>query len=238
MLRFVLIGCGRISKRHADLLGNRQIKGAELAAVCDVVSEKAARLASAFGVPHYTDMHEMCSREVYDVIVVLTESGLHAKHVLELARYRKHIVVEKPMALTLDDANPANSSVEATIDVTSIETRDAQRDAHLKSAEFFDAEKFPTMTFRSTRVTPAGIGEGTVEGDLTIRDVTKSVTFNVEGPTPPAKDPWGNARVGVSATTKISRKEFGLTWSAPVETGGVLIGDEVTITLDVEFVKA
>ena len=140
--------------------------------------------------------------------------------------------------LTLDEANPANSSVEATIDVTSIETRDAQRDAHLKSAEFFDAEKFPTMTFRSTRVTPAGIGEGTVEGDLTIRDVTKSVTFHVEGPTPPAKDPWGNARVGVSATTKISRKEFGLIWSVPVETGGVLIGDEVTITLDVEFVKA
>jgi predicted dehydrogenase len=105
MLRFVLVGCGRIARRHADLLGNRQIAGAELAAVCDVVAEKASRLAAPFGVPHYTDMHEMCGRERYDVIVILTESGLHARHVLELARYRKHIVVEKPMALTLDDAD-------------------------------------------------------------------------------------------------------------------------------------
>jgi UDP-N-acetyl-2-amino-2-deoxyglucuronate dehydrogenase len=105
MLRFVLVGCGRISKRHADLLGHEQIAGAELAAVCDLVSEKAARVGAAHGVPHYTDMHEMCSRERYDVIAVLTESGLHARHVLELAPYRKHIVVEKPMALTLDDAD-------------------------------------------------------------------------------------------------------------------------------------
>lgn len=105
MLRFVLVGCGRIAKRHADLLGNRQIEGAELGAVCDLVPEKAARLAVPFGVPHYNDMHEMCSREQYDVIAILTESGLHARHVLELARYRKHIVVEKPMALTLDDAD-------------------------------------------------------------------------------------------------------------------------------------
>jgi polyisoprenoid-binding protein YceI len=140
--------------------------------------------------------------------------------------------------LTLDEANPANSSVEASIEVESIETRDANRDTHLKSAEFFDVEKFPTMSFKSTKVTPSGAGEGTVQGDLTIRDVTKSVTFEVEGPTPATKDPWGNLRVGISATTKISRKEFGLTWSAPMETGGVLIGDEVTITLEVEFVKA
>ena len=105
MLRFVLVGCGRIAKRHADLLGNRQIEGAELTAVCDPVPGKAARLAAPFGVPHYRDMHEMCSREQYDVIAILTESGLHARHVLDLAQYRKHIVVEKPMALTLDDAD-------------------------------------------------------------------------------------------------------------------------------------
>jgi polyisoprenoid-binding protein YceI len=141
-------------------------------------------------------------------------------------------------ALTLDEANPENSSVEASIEVGSIETRDAQRDAHLKSADFFDAEKFPAMTFKSTKVTPAGAGEGTVEGDLTIRDVTKKVSFEVEGPSPATKDPWGNLRVGISATTKISRKEFGLTWSAPLEAGGVMVGDEVTITLEVEFVKA
>jgi polyisoprenoid-binding protein YceI len=140
--------------------------------------------------------------------------------------------------LTLDEAAPAQSTVTATIEVASIETRDAQRDAHLKSADFFDVEKFPTMTFQSTKVTVASAGSGTVEGELTIRDVTKTVVFAVEGPTPATKDPWGNLRVGVEATTTISRKEFGLTWSAPLEAGGVMIGDEVTITLEVEFVKA
>jgi len=140
--------------------------------------------------------------------------------------------------LNLDEANPANSSVEASIDVTSIDTRDAQRDGHLKGADFFDAEKFPAMTFKSTRVNAAGAGEGTVEGDLTIRDVTRKVVFDVEGPTAPGQDPWGNTRIGVSATTKISRKEFGLTWNAALETGGVLVGDDVTIMLEVQFVKA
>jgi len=140
--------------------------------------------------------------------------------------------------LTLDESDLAKSSVEATIDVSSIETSDAQRNGHLKSADFFDVEKFPVMTFKSTGVKLTGAGEGTVEGDLTIRDVTRGVTFAVEGPTAPAKDPWGNSRVAVSATTKISRKEFGLVWNAALETGGVLVGDDVTITLDVQFVKA
>jgi UDP-N-acetyl-2-amino-2-deoxyglucuronate dehydrogenase len=105
MLRFVLVGCGRIAKRHADLLGNKQIDGGELAAVCDIDRGKAEELAGKFGVPFYADMHEMCSKEHFDVIVVLTESGLHAQHVVELAKYRRHIIVEKPMALTLDDAD-------------------------------------------------------------------------------------------------------------------------------------
>jgi polyisoprenoid-binding protein YceI len=140
--------------------------------------------------------------------------------------------------LTLDESDLAKSSVDASIDVASIDTRDAQRDGHLKSADFFDVEKFPTMSFKSTKVVATGTSEGTVEGDLTIRDVTKRVVFQVEGPTPPTKDPWGNLRIGVSATTKISRKEFGLTWNAALEAGGVMIGDEVTITLEVEFVKA
>jgi polyisoprenoid-binding protein YceI len=140
--------------------------------------------------------------------------------------------------LTLDESDLSQSHVEASIAVDSIETRDVQRDAHLKSADFFDVEKYPTMTFKSTKVTVAGSESGTVEGDLTIRDVTKRVAFDVAGPTAPTKDPWGNLRIGVEATSKISRKEFGLTWSAPLEAGGVMIGDEVTITLEVEFVKA
>ena len=141
-------------------------------------------------------------------------------------------------SLTRNEADPTQSHVEASIEASSINTREPQRDAHLKSADFFHAEKHPTLTFKSTRIRPAGDGELKVEGDLTIRGVTKSVTFDVEGPTAPAKDPWGNTRIGLSATTKINRKDFGLTWNAALEAGGILVGDEVTITLDVQFVKA
>ena len=140
--------------------------------------------------------------------------------------------------LTLDESELANSRIEALIEAASIETRDAQRNAHLMSPDFFDVEKFPTLSFKSTRIALVRDGELAVEGDLTIRDVTRKVTFQVEGPTPPAKDPWGNTRVAVSATTKINRKDFGLTWNAALETGGILVGDEVTITLDIQFVKA
>jgi polyisoprenoid-binding protein YceI len=141
-------------------------------------------------------------------------------------------------ALTLDESDLVNSHVEASIDAASIGTRDGQRDAHLKSADFFDVEKFPTLSFKSTSIRRVRDRELTVEGDLTIRDVTRKVLFTVEGPTPPAKDPWGNTRVAISATTKINRKDFGLTWNAALETGGILVGDEVIITLDVQFVKA
>ncbi|MGA2923313.1 MAG: YceI family protein [Candidatus Sulfotelmatobacter sp.] len=140
-------------------------------------------------------------------------------------------------ALTLDESDLAKSGVEAVIEAGSIETRDAQRDAHLKSADFLDVEKFPTLSFNSMRISQVRDGELAVEGDLTIHGVTRRVVFSVEGPTPPAKDPWGT-RVAVSATTKISRKDFGLTWNTTLETGGILVGDEVTITLDVQFVKA
>jgi len=140
-------------------------------------------------------------------------------------------------ALFLDESDLPNSRVEASIEAASIHTRDEQRDAHLKSPDFFDVEKFSTLHFKSKSISIRD-GELTVEGDLTIRGVTHKVRFAVEGPTPPAKDPWGNTRVAVSATTKINRKDFGLTWNAALETGGILVGDEVTITLDVEFLKA
>src|ERR1043166_2246995 len=140
--------------------------------------------------------------------------------------------------LNLDEADVTRSRVEAVIEAGSISTRDAQRDAHLKSPDFFDAEKFPTLSFKSRRINQARSGELSVEGDLTIRGITRKVTLSVEGPTPPAKDPWGNTRLAVSATTKINRKDFGLTWNAALETGGILVGEEVAITLDVQFVKA
>jgi polyisoprenoid-binding protein YceI len=140
--------------------------------------------------------------------------------------------------LIRDESDPANDRLEATIEAASIETRNEQRDGHLKSADFFHVEKFPTLHFKSTGIRVVGGGELSVEGDLTIRGVTRKVRFAVEGPTPPAKDPWGNTRIGISASTKINRKDFGLTWNAALETGGILVGDDVTITLDAQFVRA
>ena len=140
--------------------------------------------------------------------------------------------------LTLDEQDITKSHVEASIDAASINTRETDRDTHLKSADFLDVEKFPTLTFASTRVTRTGEGEAQVEGDLTIHGVTRRVEFAVEGPTPPGKDPWGNTRIGWTATTKINRKDFGLTWNTTLETGGILVGDEVTITFDVQAIKA
>ena len=140
--------------------------------------------------------------------------------------------------LVLDEKDLTHSRVEASIDGASINTRDSQRDTHLKSADFLHVEKFPTLSFKSARINHAADADLAVTGDLTIRGVTRPVTFTVEGPTPPAKDPWGNARLGLSASTKINRKDFGLTWNTALETGGILVGDEVTITLDVQFVKA
>jgi polyisoprenoid-binding protein YceI len=140
--------------------------------------------------------------------------------------------------LIRDESNPTNDRIEATIEAASIHTRDEQRDAHLKSTDFFHVEKFPTLHFKSTGVNVLAEGEVSVEGDLTIHGVTRKVRFAVEGPTPPAKDPWGNTRIGISAAAKINRKDFGLTWNAALETGGILVGDDIAITLDAQFVKA
>lgn len=141
-------------------------------------------------------------------------------------------------SLAYDEADPAQSHVEASIDAATVDTRDPQRDTHLKSADFFDVEKFPALTFRSSRVNRRSDGALTVSGPLTIHGVTQDVEFVVEGPTPPVKDPWGNERVGVSASTRINRTHYGLNFNATLETGGVLVGEEVTITLELEFVKA
>jgi len=140
--------------------------------------------------------------------------------------------------LTLNDADVTLSSIQATIPLATLSTGDEQRDGHLKSADFFDAEKFPTLDFKSSKVVSTGAGELAVTGDLTMHGVTRPVNFAVEGPSAPGKDPWGNLRIGLSATAKINRKDFGLTWNAALETGGVLVGEDVAITLDVQFIKA
>jgi polyisoprenoid-binding protein YceI len=141
-------------------------------------------------------------------------------------------------SVVYDAENPANSSVNAEIDAASINTNEEQRDTHLRSGDFLDVDNFPTITFRSTNVEKSGDDEFKVTGDLTIHGVTRPVVLNVEGPAPEGKDPWGNTRTGATATTKIKRSDFGLTWNAALETGGILVGDDLKIELDLSLIKA
>jgi polyisoprenoid-binding protein YceI len=136
-----------------------------------------------------------------------------------------------------DPAHPELTKLEATLDATSIDTRDDKRDAHLRSPDFFDVEKYPTLTFRSKEITKSDDGF-TALGELTMHGVTKDVVLEIEGPSEPTKDPWGNTRIGASATAKINRKDWGLNWNAALEAGGVLVGDTVKIALEISLVQA
>jgi polyisoprenoid-binding protein YceI len=139
--------------------------------------------------------------------------------------------------ITAKGNDPASAVIEATIETASIDTRSPDRDADLKSANFLDVTKYPAMTFKSKKVEAAGPGKFNVVGDLTLHGVTREVTLAVEVAGPPIKDPWGNTRAGASATTTISRKDFGLTWNKMIEAGGAVVGDAVSIEIDVEAVK-
>jgi polyisoprenoid-binding protein YceI len=139
--------------------------------------------------------------------------------------------------LQLDERNIANTSVNVTIKTASVQTNDPKRDEHLKSADFFDVATHPEITFHSTKWEQRGEDELLVRGDLTINGVAKEVVLKAEGPTEEVKDPWGNSRIGFSAKTKINRKDFGLGWNVALETGGILVGEDVTITLETQFVK-
>jgi polyisoprenoid-binding protein YceI len=138
--------------------------------------------------------------------------------------------------LRLNEDNPEASYVEGTVDVASIDTHEPDRDNHLRSADFFDVENFPTMHFKSTGIEPAGKNRFQVHGDLRIKDVSRNVTFDVtyEGR---AQDPWGGQRAGFSASTTLSRKDFGLTWNVALETGGWLVGDDVKISVDLQAIQ-
>lgn len=138
--------------------------------------------------------------------------------------------------VTTHDADPAKGEVDITIDVSTIDTRETQRDAHLKSADFLETEKFPTITFRSKRITDVDGEDFKLVGALTIHGETREVVLDVtsEGR---SKDPWGGERAGFTATTKIKRSDFGLKWNQALETGGWLVGDDVKISLDVQLVK-
>jgi len=140
-------------------------------------------------------------------------------------------------AILLDDSDITKSTVDVTIDVSTVDTREPDRDKDLRSDKFFDVAHYPSITFKSKRVQQASTGKLKVTGDLTIHGTTKEVVLDVEGPTPPVKDPWGNVRAAVTATTKVNRQDFGVKWNATLDNGGVVVGDDVNITIDVEMIK-
>lgn len=166
----------------------------------------------------------------------LTHSSVHfsVRHMM-LSNVRGEFTKFSGSA-TVDLENPANSFLEATIESASISTRDSNRDTHLKSADFLEVDKFPTITFRSKQIEMRN-GSALVHGELTIHGVTRPVTLDVEGPTEEVRDPWGKQRVAASATATLNRKDFGLTYNAALETGGVLVGEEVKVVIDVEAVR-
>jgi polyisoprenoid-binding protein YceI len=139
--------------------------------------------------------------------------------------------------IQFDDQDASKSSVDVTIDVSTVDTREPARDKDLRSEKFFDVEHFPSMTFKSTKVEQAGAGKLKVTGNLTIRGVTKEVVLDVDGPTAPIKDPYGNQRAAINATTKINRQDFGVKWNSTIDGGGVVVSDEVNINIDAEMIK-
>jgi polyisoprenoid-binding protein YceI len=139
--------------------------------------------------------------------------------------------------VVLDDAHPQRSRVEATIDATTINTHNETRDNHLRSADFFDVATFPQLTFRSTAVRLVAPETYAVTGDLTLHGVTRQVVLDVESPSVEAKDPYGNRKRGATATATINRKDFGLTWNQALETGGVMVGESVRVTIDLELTR-
>ena len=164
-----------------------------------------------------------------------TEVGFRVRHMM--VSWTKGRFGAFSGTVVLDDAHPERSTIEVSIEAASVDTREPQRDQHLRSADFFDAERHPRIEFRSTQVIPAGAGAFEVRGELTIRGVTRPVTLEVEGLGPAHRDPWGGVRRGAQARARIDRKDFGLVWNGVLEAGGVLGGDEVRIELEVELVQ-
>jgi len=139
--------------------------------------------------------------------------------------------------MQLDDQDVTKSTIEVSIDVNTVDTREPDRDKELRSERFFDLARFPTMTFKSKKVEQVAPGKLRVTGDLTMHGTTKEVVLDVDGLTAPAKDPWGNQRIAASATTKINRQDYGVKWNAKLDNGGAVVGDDVNITIDVEMIQ-
>ena len=170
----------------------------------------------------------------YSVDAAHSEIGFTVRHMMFAKVHGSFKKWETKLAY--DAASPAKSSIEVDIDTASVDTREGQRDGHLRSGDFFDAEKFPKMIFKSKRIEPSGGGRYKLTGDLTIRDVTREVTLDVEQ-TGTGKDPWGNDRLGFSAKGSINRSDWGLKWNQALEAGGVLVSDKVDIDVEAQVVQ-
>lgn len=193
------------------------------------------RLIAIFSTIIALSLPTLASATIWNIDPDHTNIGFKVRHLMVSnvrGSFNKHTGV-----VDINDKDITKSKVEVTIDTASINTNVQKRDEHLRSADFFDVAKYPTMTFVSKKVAKAGKNKLKVTGDLTLHGITKQVVLNVEGPTAESKDPYGNIRRGAVANTKINRKDFGLVWNATLETGGVVVGDEVTITLEVEMIK-
>ena len=164
-----------------------------------------------------------------------SEVGFAVKHLMISTVRGRFGAVSGTVAFAEGDY--AGATADVTIDAASIDTREEKRDAHLRSADFFDVEKFPTLTFKSRRVQAITGDSFQLVGDLTIRDITREVVLDVEVEGF-QKDPWGSQKAGFSASTRVNRKDFGLTWNAALETGGVLVSDDIKISLDVQLLQA
>ncbi len=162
-------------------------------------------------------------------------AGFSVRHLM-ISNVKGHFS-DLSATLQYDPVHIENNAVSVTIQAASVDTREAPRDAHLRSADFFEVEKYPEITFRSAAWQQKNDDELLVKGDLTIHGVTREVVLTVER-TPEVKDPWGGTRVGFTGQTKINRKDFGLGWNAALEAGGVVVGEDVTITIEAEFVKS
>lgn len=194
------------------------------------------RLIAIFSTIIALSLPTLASATIWNIDPDHTNIGFKVRHLMVSnvrGSFDKHTGV-----VDINDKDITKSKVEVIIDTASINTNVQKRDEHLRSADFFDVAKYPTMTFVSKKIAKAGKNKLKVTGDLTLHGITRQVVLDVEGPTAVSKDPYGNFRRGAVASTKINRKDFGLVWNATLETGGVVVGDEVTITLEVEMIKS
>jgi len=189
----------------------------------------AATLVAALAVP------SPAATATWQIDPAHTAAGFSVRHMM-IATVRGQFKGVTGMVLW-DDQDINNSTVDVTIDANTVDTGEPKRDADLKSANFFDVKNYPTITFKSTKIEKISAGKMKVTGNLTIHGVTKQVVLDVEGPSGAVKDPWGNTRVALNATTTVNRLDYGVKWNAKMDSGGMVVGDDVNINIDLEMTK-